>query len=392
MPAPAILLSCVARAAVKHLGNFLTMGLAGDILVDAWDAYQQERTEAERRREIESLAAATPAEARQAAKQAVGTVADRLSAEERQRLEDLLSQAPAAIRRSLRGPADPGGRSMPPARRLASAKDLRALLPLAPARFQVGDRPLGVGDWQLEELLGVGGFGEVWKARNHHVPTMTPVVLKFCLDAEARKQLLTHEARIIGRVQAQGRLPGIVPLLHSYLGADPPCLEFEYVEGGDLTGVIREWHATGPPRPLDVARLVAGLGRTIGQAHRLSPPVVHRDLKPSNVLAHRMPDGTLSYRIADFGIGGLAARQAARQTARDSQSERTISMDGSYTPLYASPQQMAGETADPRDDVYSLGVVWYQALTGDMNKGAPTGDDGGVGDGAGGVHGTRARG
>ena len=51
-----------------------------------------------------------------------------------------------------------------------------------------------------------------------------------------------------------------------------------------------------------------------------------------------------------------------------------MTVDGSYTPLYASPQQMAGEPADPRDDVYSLGVVWYQALTGDLNKGAPTGD------------------
>ena len=91
----------------------------------------------------------------------------------------MLTQAPAAIRRSLRSPADPAGRSMSAARRLAGAKDLGAVLPLAPVRFKVGDRPAGVGDWQLEELLGVGGYGEVWKARNHHVPTMTPVVLKF---------------------------------------------------------------------------------------------------------------------------------------------------------------------------------------------------------------------
>src|SRR5262249_46657911 len=150
---------------------------------------------------------------------------------------------------------------------------------------------------------------EVWLARNPRLQSAPPVALKFCLDAVARAHLLGHEADMLDQVLRQGSHPGIVRLLNTYLGADPPCLEYEYVEGGDLTALIRECHA--PPgfevrRAKEVVRDLAGI---VGFAHRLNPAVVHRDLKPANILIQKKENGDLQYRVSDFGIGGLAAEQ-----------------------------------------------------------------------------------
>jgi formylglycine-generating enzyme required for sulfatase activity len=239
----------------------------------------------------------------------------------------------------------------------------------------VGDVPLPGVDWQLEELLGVGGFGEVWKARNPNMVSAPPVALKFCLDPTAAK-VLRNEAKLLDRLMLQGRHPGIVGLRQTYLSAEPPCLEYEYISGSDLAGVIYEWHSRrNRPTPMQVAQVMRRLAKIVAFAHRLDPPIVHRDLKPANILVQRGSDGALAFRIADFGNGGIAASHAIRQTLRGSTQAALLvaSVRGACTPLYASPQQMRGADADPRDDVYALGVIWYQLLTGELTTGRPGG-------------------
>jgi serine/threonine protein kinase len=230
-------------------------------------------------------------------------------------------------------------------------------------------------DWELVELLGVGGFGEVWKACNPHFDGVAPVALKFCQHAAARDRLLKHEAAVLNQVMRQGKHEDIVPLLHTYLSADPPCLAYEYIDGGDLAGLIQERRGGLPPQ--QAARVVQRLAEIVGFAHRLGPPIVHRDLKPANILMKSRTDGKLALRITDFGIGGLAIQQEVAQSRRGMKSGEflTAAVRGAYTPLYASPQQMRGdETLDPRDGAYALGVIWYQMLTGDLTKGRPGGD------------------
>jgi len=174
-----------------------------------------------------------------------------------------------------------------------------------------------------------------------------------------------------------GRHPGIVTLRQTYLNAEPPCLEYEYVSGGDLAGLINQWHhQRRRPSPANVGQLVRRLARILGFAHRLTPPIVHGDLKPANILVQRMADGTLGVKIADFGIGRVASSYAVRLSLRGATPSQLLStaLRGACTTLYASPQQMRGADADPRDDVYALGIIWSQLLQGDLTRGRPEGE------------------
>jgi serine/threonine protein kinase len=174
----------------------------------------------------------------------------------------------------------------------------------------------------------------------------------------------------------EGKHPGIVQLQHTYLSSSIPCLEYEYVDGGDLTGVILEWHRSQGGATVDqAARTIHRLAEIVGYAHRLTPPIVHRDLKPANILVHKTADNEPYFKVADFGIGGVAAGRAIQQATQGSSQGHFLvsSLRGSCTELYASPQQRQGDLPDPRDDVFALGVIWYQLLTGRLDSGRPGG-------------------
>lgn len=379
MPIPLNFLKAIAKAIVKYGGNAVGFGIAGDLLVDfgfpivedIWDAWGKKKQDEELRTEIEAVAQATAKEVIQQGTIFVQEVAGDQPPDFQQVLLTYLTHVPAMIRRSQRRQSDPTGRSVSANRIPRKAEDLLAFLPPKLPRFKPGDRPLPGVDWELETLLGVGGFGEVWKARNPHFDGVAPVALKFCLDSKAKDQLLRHEAVILNQVMRQGKHPGIVHLLHTYLSADPPCLAYEYIEDGDLAGIIKE----RKPKADTAAKIMLRLAEIVGFAHHLNPPVVHRDLKPANILVRQNTDKKIMLKVADFGIGGLAASQAIGEASRGTNRGKYLlsALQGAYTPLYASPQQMRGDAPDPRDDVFSLGVIWYQMLTGNLVTGRPGG-------------------
>lgn len=365
-----VFLKCVAESVVELGVRGLADAVPGggyacDLASSVWKKYRDRRRVEQIRQDVQEIAAAGVSEVRQAAAEAVRTAAGVLPADQRGQLELFLAQVPAAVRQSLKRPDDVSGRSVPARFTLGSADDVAAFLPGRLPRFRPGHPLAGKPGWGLVELLGVGGFGEVWLARHANMTALAGAV-KFCHPAHARE--LRHESTLINRVMevARGKPPNIVSLLDVNLDGDAPWLMYEYVPGGDLTDVIRGLARHAPDsRVHQTLGILGQLCTAVAHFHRLAPPLVHRDLKPGNVLV----DGTgRQLMVTDFGIGGVAAKAALRGEATTT-GRLVTSLRGSHSPLYASPQQRAGAEPDPRDDVHAIGVIAYQLLTGHLAHG-----------------------
>ncbi len=199
----------------------------------------------------------------------------------------------------------------------------------------------------LESVLGQGGMGVVWKARDEALEK--DVALKFILESRARDPEavagLKHETR---RCQ-ELRHAGIVAIYDLLQDSDRVAVSMEYVAGATLAArkVERE---TGCFDPADVLPWLDQLKDALTYAHR-DARVVHRDLKPSNLIL--TPSGRL--KVMDFGIS-----QQLLETVAGTAGTR---VEGISLP-YGSPQQLLGERARVADDVYSLGATIYDLLTG----------------------------
>lgn len=177
---------------------------------------------------------------------------------------------------------------------------------------------------------------------------------------------------MLSLVMEQSRqLSGIAKLKDAYLDNDPVCLVYEYVNGGDLCGLMAKLERCEPKHRIESStQIVKGLATTVGHFHTLPTPIVHRDLKPANILVEWLDGNKFKLHIADFGIGGLAVNREEVMTSQGVSRGGLLTggLRGSHTPLYASPQQIKSQPPDPRDDVHALGVIWYQLLTCDIQQ------------------------
>jgi eukaryotic-like serine/threonine-protein kinase len=375
-----VVFQCVAQAikdkGIRGLCDLIPGGpYVFDVAAHAYKLLRERQKEAALKEEIAKVAAASVAEARQAAAEVAKQVASGAPIEERIALELYLTQLSGAVRQSLKRPEDPTGKTVPPNLVFDTPEDFVKMLPVCVPHFRPGGDLPGRPGWRLDELLGAGGFGEVWLARHSFLPH--PRAVKFCTDAKVRAKLTSHEGKVIARVMEQGNHPNVVPLLDAVLDGETPWLMYEFVGGGSLTDLIHRWQnlSEGERESLTVLSL-AQLATAVGTFHRLAPAIVHRDLKPANILlaSSRQPvDGAAlaaTLRITDFGIGGVAVDYLRTHPGGMSLMTGWLetSMRGSYTPLYASPQQSRGMAPDPRDDVHALGVIAFQMLTGKLTE------------------------
>jgi eukaryotic-like serine/threonine-protein kinase len=204
-----------------------------------------------------------------------------------------------------------------------------------------------VGPYELIRPLGAGGMAEVWLARRADGAIKREVALKL-------PQLLHWREDLAQRFSRERDI--LASLEHAHIarlydvGSDPhgrPYFAMEYVQGSPLT----DWcdaHRLGIPERLKLFLQILDAVEYAHQRH-----VIHRDLKPSNILVTDAGQA----RLLDFGIAKLLEEEAA-QTALTSKHGRAL------TPDYASPEMLCGDPIDPHSDVYSLGVILYELLSG----------------------------
>ena len=283
---------------------------------------------------------------------------------------DYISAVPATIDRILvDDPTSATGRSLPYALSLDDERSLLQLLPDDAPPFPPASELAGT-PYRLLELLGTGGFGAVYRASSPSLQHL-PLAIKFCLDRSFLHTLNQERSNLERLMRAEGQGAAHVVRLYGYdLDHSTPYLVYEYVEGGDLTRHLAARRAAlgNNPDATEILGWIVQIAEGLAFAHRAG--LVHRDLKPANVLV----DGT-RLKLADFGIGGVAAdRIVARSRIGASTMDYLSLADqaslfrGAGTPLYMSPEQRKGASPDPRHDLYALGVVWYQLLTGDVAR------------------------
>ncbi|NOZ19538.1 MAG: protein kinase [Planctomycetes bacterium] len=203
-----------------------------------------------------------------------------------------------------------------------------------------------LGHLEIISLIGKGGMGEVYKARNLKLNKIVAVKL---LSGVLAGRDSGFVERFLREAQSGARLehPNVVPVYFVGAADDQYFIEMQYIDGLTLEDLIKKG---GEPDVMEATRVILDAARGIAEAH--DNGIVHRDIKPANI----MIDLNGNVKVADFGLAKLEERTTAV----------TASGQIMGTPHYMSPEQCEGQEADARSDIYALGATYYHAVTGEF--------------------------
>ena len=207
-----------------------------------------------------------------------------------------------------------------------------------------------IGHYRVESLLGSGGMGEVYLARDERLERKVALKLlpQTLVADEAHLERLKHEARTASALNQ----PNIVTI-HEIGQVDSTCyIATEFIDGTTL----RERIAHGTTAPREAVEIALQIADALSAAHAAG--IVHRDIKPENVMLR--PDGYV--KVLDFGIAKFTQQEPQTGLARLQVSTQPGTILG--TTRYMSPEQARGLAVDARTDIWSLGVTLYEMLTG----------------------------
>jgi eukaryotic-like serine/threonine-protein kinase len=206
------------------------------------------------------------------------------------------------------------------------------------------------GKYRVDAVVGRGGMGAVFRARDLRLERDVAVKVvraETMANPESRARF-QREAQIVARLQH----PGIVAIFdYGTLAHGAAFLVMEFVAGEDLRHLLKREHKLPPARAIE---LVGGIAAGVDAAHRAG--VLHRDLKPENIL---LPSNGAGPKVLDFGVAKMTGTGTGEAGVTLTQGVTIVG-----TPAYMAPEQLRGEPLDGRADVFSLGVMTYEALTG----------------------------
>lgn len=219
------------------------------------------------------------------------------------------------------------------------------------------------GRYEVIKRLGGGGFGDVYKAADTKIMSR-PVVIKVLKGEVWLGEGATRDwvvTKFKQEIEALAKIddPGVVRILDADALPDGrPYIVMEFVEGSNLREFVqqeRQEHFTEQGLGLeDVAEIVRQVGRTLTAAH--GAEIFHRDLKPENIMLRRNAGGDLQVKVIDFGIAKVRNSLVAPSTATG------LFVAGTWQ--YMAPEQLLGKKVDAACDIYALGVIAYELVTG----------------------------
>ena len=209
--------------------------------------------------------------------------------------------------------------------------------------------------YQLESRLGQGGMGVVFRAR--HIFLKTAHAIKVILpDLVGNDPMLVTRFRQEALAAAAIRHQNIIAVTDfGVVRGTMPFLVMEFVNGKSLSDILAEEKLMAPPRAME---FMSAIGAGVAAAHKQN--IVHRDLKPLNIMVQDKMPITEGLKILDFGLAKIKSGELLGSFVQ----AKTSGLMGS--PFYMAPEQWSDDEPDARADIYSLGIILYQMLSGDV--------------------------